>query len=372
MEAHARLIAFSNGGPFVWRHMGGTDFNDLRADLRVAFANPQASAGDVECPFCTGPVIDSPLQKLGAYLADLLDEDQWATAEQYLNATLRSAETSAAGGGVGLTDEEALLLFVGSSVENDAGYGEEMRKAVRAIQKAYQWGRGVGIKLATPRPAPVELEERAREIWEKALSDESDPKGYVRVGCAPLIERAALRAIIAALSTAPAVDVKITDWLAVAKPAGDHGVRYRTNTAIEAFLTEIRPRLALPAAPTASDIAKQIKCITCGDYFDTTSAGVCLGCIKSGRRAEQVEARLPASNAASDAVELRVCIQRGLLAELGDTYDCTRVWEAWGVGTMDQDDFVPVLDRLDEIITTIAAEIAATFPALSTDAGGAK
>jgi hypothetical protein len=48
---------------------------------------------------------------------------------------------------------------------------------------------------------------------------------------------------------------------------------------------------------------------------------------------------------------------RDALAEtLGDAYDCTRVWSAWGVGTMSQDDFVPVAeddDRLHEL--TIAA-----------------
>ncbi len=51
--------------------------------------------------------------------------------------------------------------------------------------------------------------------------------------------------------------------------------------------------------------------------------------------------------------ELRVEIQRALVAELGDTYDCTRVWSAWSYGTMDEDDFVPVLDRLEELIDSI-------------------
>ena len=48
---------------------------------------------------------------------------------------------------------------------------------------------------------------------------------------------------------------------------------------------------------------------------------------------------------------------RDALAEtLGDACDCTRVWSAWGVGTMSQDDFVLVAgddDRLHEL--TIAA-----------------
>jgi hypothetical protein len=40
------------------------------------------------------------------------------------------------------------------------------------------------------------------------------------------------------------------------------------------------------------------------------------------------------------------------------TYDCTRSWEAWQVGTMDQDDFRPVSERLDTIADSIVAAIA--------------
>lgn len=29
----------------------------------------------------------------------------------------------------------------------------------------------------------------------------------------------------------------------------------------------------------------------------------------------------------------------------GDTYDCTRVWSAWSVGTMSDNDFMPVVDQ---------------------------
>lgn len=48
---------------------------------------------------------------------------------------------------------------------------------------------------------------------------------------------------------------------------------------------------------------------------------------------------------------------RDAIAEtLGDAYDCTRVWSAWGYGTMSSDDFVLVAeddDRMHEL--TIAA-----------------
>lgn len=35
-------------------------------------------------------------------------------------------------------------------------------------------------------------------------------------------------------------------------------------------------------------------------------------------------------------------VRRFLESQLSDAYYCTRVWEAWGVGTMGEDDFEPV------------------------------
>lgn len=54
---------------------------------------------------------------------------------------------------------------------------------------------------------------------------------------------------------------------------------------------------------------------------------------------------------------------RDLIAEVigGDAYDCVRVWSAWGVGTMSEDDFVPITDqdeRLYEIADSVIAEVA--------------
>lgn len=55
--------------------------------------------------------------------------------------------------------------------------------------------------------------------------------------------------------------------------------------------------------------------------------------------------------------ERRARIQEALLATLDDSLDCTRVWSAWGYGTMGQDDFVPVLERLDELVDEFDAII---------------
>jgi hypothetical protein len=40
--------------------------------------------------------------------------------------------------------------------------------------------------------------------------------------------------------------------------------------------------------------------------------------------------------------ELRETVCTAVESALGEAYDCTRVWSAWGVGTMSQDDFTPV------------------------------
>ena len=42
---------------------------------------------------------------------------------------------------------------------------------------------------------------------------------------------------------------------------------------------------------------------------------------------------------------------------LGDSYDCTRSWQAWGHGTMSGSDFIPVTDRLDEIVEAIQRKL---------------
>lgn len=46
---------------------------------------------------------------------------------------------------------------------------------------------------------------------------------------------------------------------------------------------------------------------------------------------------------------------------LNGALDCTRVWEAWGYGTMGPDDFIELGDqpeRLEEVVTAVAAALA--------------
>lgn len=78
-----------------------------------------------------------------------------------------------------------------------------------------------------------------------------------------------------------------------------------------------------------------------------------------GRCAMREHAKAIVSAAISTGVEQaapvvdRSAVRDAVAAALGDAYDCTRVWAAWGVGTMSEDDFQLVAEddeRLDEIV----------------------
>jgi|GEM_PF-2134366 len=76
------------------------------------------------------------------------------------------------------------------------------------------------------------------------------------------------------------------------------------------------------------------------------------------------DARLaqPVTDAAPISKEALIDLIAGML---GDTYHCTRVWHAWGVGTMSEDDFHPVdeSDTPAEIADTVLALYASAAPA---------
>lgn len=60
------------------------------------------------------------------------------------------------------------------------------------------------------------------------------------------------------------------------------------------------------------------------------------------------------------ATETAQTAVRDAIAEtLGDAMDCTRVWEAWQVGTMTQDDFCQVADDEQRLMEITSAALAA-------------
>lgn len=57
----------------------------------------------------------------------------------------------------------------------------------------------------------------------------------------------------------------------------------------------------------------------------------------------------PTEVSISDATSLKETIAEALGDQLSGALDCDRCWSAWSVGTMTEDDFHAVEDRLDEI-----------------------
>jgi hypothetical protein len=57
-----------------------------------------------------------------------------------------------------------------------------------------------------------------------------------------------------------------------------------------------------------------------------------------------------------------------LKLEFSDTYDCIRVWEGWAVGSMSEDDFEPVTDRIEAIADELLVLLSRFVPAPAAEA----
>lgn len=77
-------------------------------------------------------------------------------------------------------------------------------------------------------------------------------------------------------------------------------------------------------------------------------------------RAMLAAAPTPPASAQDDAKE---AVMDAIADALGNAYDCMRVWSAWGVGTMSQDDFRLVADDAGRLGELADAAIAAMRPA---------
>ena len=133
--------------------------------------------------------------------------------------------------------------------------------------------------------------------------------------------------------------------------------------------------LVLAVAHTEAKPAQQDKRLHVGDSrfegwygqdFDPKNKGT----KQQMREAYEAGMNDPIAPAQQDAVDAAIPLDKDEVAQLiaehlGGTYHCTRVWEAWNVGTMSQDDFEPVdesetpTEIADAIIDAIRAAISA-------------
>lgn len=87
---------------------------------------------------------------------------------------------------------------------------------------------------------------------------------------------------------------------------------------------------------------------------------------------EYIRADLAAPSAPAEVAglvdRLRGIARCKLEAAIGnDAYDCTRVWEAWNVGTMGPDDFDPLTERIDELVDEAVSPFATALTAQQAD-----
>lgn len=86
--------------------------------------------------------------------------------------------------------------------------------------------------------------------------------------------------------------------------------------------------------------------------------------VKLRAKIEQME-RQDCSKQSVPAEVPREFVMDAIAQALGDAYDCTRVWSAWGYGTMSQDDFHLIAedgDRLSEIADAAIMVMGASAP----------
>jgi len=112
------------------------------------------------------------------------------------------------------------------------------------------------------------------------------------------------------------------------------------------------PLLAQSVDPVA---VLQYDKVTCGNENEMPKVISC-NWLPDGEYPVFLAAPVPVEPVAGGEA-LREAVRDALASELGDTYDCGRVWEAWSVGTMGEDDFTPVNDRVDEIADAILAAL---------------
>lgn len=85
--------------------------------------------------------------------------------------------------------------------------------------------------------------------------------------------------------------------------------------------------------------------------------------VQNGMEVDRLNAALSAQQSAPERVsvpgKVREAVGDSIAEALGDAYDCTRVWSAWGVGTMSQDDFHLITDDASRIGELADAAISA-------------
>ena len=131
------------------------------------------------------------------------------------------------------------------------------------------------------------------------------------------------------------------------------------------------PAEALAARPLLEQVAAMADCIganTVGQITAISSRAAAWLRDNPPGQPVAIEPRGCPTPGACSCVEPAPVVQRdaviaAVTEALGNAYDCQRVWEAWSVGTMGQDDFVLVAEDSDRVAEIADAAIEAMRPA---------
>lgn len=136
-----------------------------------------------------------------------------------------------------------------------------------------------------------------------------------------------------------------------------HGVNEENTAQLRKAVGALVPMMdGLKPEEVLGDVVRRcIRVDLRDERFSRLPADSRLGYVAAVRAVNEVALAMQPARPTTEEQEalmqrLRDALIERLGAEVGDAYDCTRVWSAWGCGTMSQSDFVPVDDRLGDIV----------------------
>jgi hypothetical protein len=130
---------------------------------------------------------------------------------------------------------------------------------------------------------------------------------------------------------------------------------------MELMPQDVRDDLAAAASCVVANWAKAAG--ACRVVLNAGAVKHCRAAIAADRARHDRPAVAPVAQPEPEAK--RDAVIAAVAEALGNAYDCLRVWEAWRVGTMGEDDFVLVTEDLDRVAEIADAAIEAMRPAVA-------
>lgn len=155
----------------------------------------------------------------------------------------------------------------------------------------------------------------------------------------------------------------VTNWqLVPAAPTQDWTNAFAARgPRIGTFDKTIRDVLATAPAPNV-DVVQELQAVRAALAFLPPGDAAVVGLDRVIGHLNGEAKQDPATPGAAPGEQRREAVMEAIAGALGNAYDCMRAWSAWGVGTMNQDDFALVAEDSDRLAELADAAIAALHP----------